>query len=148
MEINETHELYVKARKHTPKAHITSSRNVFEALIQYIELKGIDLNLQEHFFAMYLNRANNLIGIRLITTGTLHSSVVDYKLIYTIGLAIRASNVIVAHNHPSGNLRPSDADIQTTKKLQMMGEVLDTALLDHVIFDDENYYSFADEGMI
>lgn len=103
----------------------------------------------EEFKALLLNRANLVLGVINISLGGVSGCVADPKVIYAAALKANASGLLVAHNHPSGNLIPSQADIQLTRKLKNAGEFLDLPLLDHLIITkDGSYYSFADEGML
>jgi len=108
--------------------------------------EGIDI--YESFFAIYLNRANNTIGWYKVSQGGIHGTVVDNKLIIKKALDVLACGIIICHNHPSGNLQPSNADIDLTKKLKEACNFFDIALLDHVILTEEGHFSFADEGII
>jgi DNA repair protein RadC len=102
----------------------------------------------EEFWVIMLNRANRLIKTHQISQGGVHGTVADPKIIYKTALESLASGIIVAHNHPSGNLTPSQQDVELTKKLKEAGKLLEIQLLDHVIVAGKNYYSFADEGLI
>ena len=85
---------------------------------------------------------------KMISKGGIHGTVADLRLIFSVALTSLASAIIVAHNHPSGNLQPSDADSRLTQKIKAAGNQLDITLLDHIILTKESYYSFADEGNI
>ncbi|MDN5200786.1 DNA repair protein RadC [Fulvivirgaceae bacterium BMA10] len=102
----------------------------------------------EFFWIILMNRANSVIKKHTISTGGLSGTVADPKMIFKAALENRASAVILVHNHPSGNLQPSQADILLTKKLKDAGKVMEIPILDHIIFTDESYFSFADEGML
>lgn len=106
------------------------------------------LEVQEQFKVMLLNRANKVLGIYEASKGGMAGTIADPKLIFSTALKACASSIILAHNHPSGNLKPSQADIGLTKKIIDGGNLLDISVLDHVIITSEGYYSFADEGMI
>jgi len=95
-----------------------------------------------------LNRANRILGWAKVSQGGLTGTVADPKLIYQIALKSNASSIIIAFNHPSGNLNPSESDIQLTRKLKEAGLMLDLPVLDHLIISSEGYYSFADEGLL
>jgi len=97
---------------------------------------------------LYLNQANEIIGKYLISQGGVSGTVVDCKLIFIGALQLGASAVIVAHNHPSGNLMASGADLVVTKKIKQGGKFLDIPLLDHIILTEEGYTSFADDDLI
>lgn len=119
-----------------------------------------DKDIRERFYCLYLNRANRLIGFRCISVGGVSGTVADIKLMLQPALQMRcpASSMMVAHNHPSGNGRPSDADISLTRKLIGACRTMDIAMLDHIIIlgdgtektpvPGQKYYSFADEGML
>lgn len=100
----------------------------------------------EMFSAMFLNRNNDIIAIREISSGGLTGCIADPRVIFKEALLMGASCLIVCHNHPSGNLKPSEADRALTKKLKQGAQLLDIALLDHVIITRTAHYSFADEG--
>ena len=106
------------------------------------------LNYRESFYALYLNQANEIIGKYLISQGGISATVVDCRLVFAGALKIGASALIVSHNHPSGNLKPSEADKNLTKKLVLGGKYMDIAVLDHIIVTDESYTSFSDEGLM
>jgi DNA repair protein RadC len=103
----------------------------------------------EEFWIILLNRANKVISKEQISAGGVSGTVVDAKIIFQKALQTApASSIILCHNHPSGNTRPSQADIDITKKLKEAGETLDISVLDHLIIAGSDYYSFADEGKI
>ena len=108
----------------------------------------IILELQEEFKIMLLNRYNKVIGIFTASSGGIAGTVADPKLIFACALKGAASGIILAHNHPSGSLQASQADIDLTKKLRDGGKLLDIQILDHIIITSESYYSFADEGLL
>jgi DNA repair protein RadC len=106
------------------------------------------LEFVEQFKVLLLNRANKVLGLYELSTGGVAGTVADPKLIFVAALKACASAIILGHNHPSGNLTPSAADIQLTKKIKEGGALLDIAVLDHLILTGEGYYSFADEGLL
>ncbi|HSW59962.1 MAG TPA: DNA repair protein RadC [bacterium] len=105
-------------------------------------------NKQEHFLAMYLDGANKVIETRIIFIGTLNKSIVHPREVFAPAFELRAANIIIGHNHPSGNTEPSTEDILLTRKLKEAGEILGIEVLDHVIFTDTNHYSFQGNGKI
>lgn len=111
----------------------------------YLHSRLRDLH-REVFFAMFLNRNNEILEEKLMTTGGLHSTVVDIKLIIREACVCRASSIIIAHNHLSHNHHPSKEDISITNKLRIACEALDLKLKDHVIVSRSGYYSFCDQG--
>jgi DNA repair protein RadC len=106
-----------------------------------------DLNY-ENFCILLLNRANKVLRAVKISDGGITGTVVDPRKVFKIALDNNATSIILGHNHPSGQLAPSDADIKLTRKLKEAGEMLDLPVLDHLIIGDGNYYSFADEGIM
>lgn len=122
---------------------INGSRDVFEFFHGFISDSSY-----EEFWILLLNRANKIIKPINISQGGLTGTIADPKKIFKLALDAHASSIILCHNHPSGNLKPSDADDKLTKKLKHAGEFLDLPILDHLIIGDEKYYSFADEGQL
>lgn len=122
---------------------ITSSKSVFEYVQPIIgELP------HEEFWILYLNNSNKIIKSVQLSKGGITGTVVDIRLAFKVALQIGAVGIIMAHNHPSGTLKPSHADIQLTKKLKVAGESLDIKVLDHLIITEKAYFSFADENML
>ena len=105
-----------------------------------------DINIYESFFILLLNRANNTTGFAKISQGGTDGTVVDIKIIAKYAVESLSSAVIICHNHPSGNIKPSEADINITKKIKDALLLLDISLTDHIILSENNYYSFADNG--
>lgn len=125
------------------KPVIHSSREFFDYM--YAEISDLK---HEEFYVLYLNRANRPITFKQISTGGVTGTVADTKIILKHALELLASSFIAFHNHPSGNLKPSQADIELTKKLKSAAQLIDLVLLDHLIVGDKNYYSFADDGLL
>lgn len=125
------------------KPVIHSSREFFDYM--YAEISDLK---HEEFYVLYLNRANRPITFKHISTGGVTGTVADTKIILKHALELLASSFIAFHNHPSGNLKPSQADIELTKKLKAAAQLIDLVLLDHLIVGDKNYYSFADDGLL
>lgn len=103
---------------------------------------------QEHFFAMYLDGAHNIIKTDLIFLGTLNQSIIHPREIFAPAVEMRAAGIIIGHNHPSGTLRPSEEDKMVTERLKMSGEILGIDVLDHVIITKDSYWSFKGNGLI
>ena len=118
-------------RERTDKRKITSSLDAYEVFKECF--KQETLSLYEEFFVLFLDRAAQIIGIRLLNRGTATCTVVNSKLIFAIALGCNANSIVLAHNHPSGNLKPSQEDIRMTKKLKEFSELIDIQLLDHLI---------------
>ncbi len=125
------------------KPQVCSSKEAFDALAPLM----IDLP-HEEFWIIMLNRANRIIGREKISSGGVAGTVVDAKVVFRKAIQQLACSLILAHNHPSGNLRPSQSDIDLTKKLMTAGQALDITVLDHLIITHKGFFSFADEGVI
>lgn len=104
--------------------------------------------LHEEFWVLFLNRANRIISKQQISAGGMSGTIADPRMIFKAALDQKALSIILCHNHPSGNTQPSTADIQLTKNIVEAGKVLEISVLDHVIITQNDYYSFADEGII
>lgn len=122
---------------------ITKASDVYE----YMKPELADLT-HEEFWLLLLNRANCIIKKQPISQGGVSGTVADPKLIFNHALSHLASSVILVHNHPSGNTKPSEADKRLTKQLAEAGKLLEIAVLDHIIFTDNSYFSFADENLL
>lgn len=121
---------------------ITSSKAVFEIMQPIIgELP------HEEFWILYLNNSNKVIYKTQLSKGGITGTVVDVRLVFKMALEQNATSIILTHNHPSGKLQASDADIQITKKLKAAAQQLDIAILDHIIITETGFYSFQDEGI-
>jgi DNA repair protein RadC len=125
------------------KPKITCSRDVFELLKPTL----MDVP-HEEFWVLLLNRANRVIKSMQVSQGGVSGTVADPRIIFKSALEELASGIILAHNHPSGNLTASQADIQLTRKLKDGARLLDVQVLDHLILAGQKYYSFADEGLL
>lgn len=123
------------------KPSITSSRDAFEILHPIVA----DLP-HEEFWVLYLNRANKVIGRERLSQGGVAGTVIDTKMVMKRGIELLASALILCHNHPSGQTKPSDADMHITRKLADAGKLLDIPVLDHIIVAGRDYYSFMDNG--
>ena len=102
----------------------------------------------EKFFTIFVDRANNIFAWKEMSSGGLSGTVVDPRLIFQTALLTHSSSIILLHNHPSGNREPSIADTQLTNKLCEAGKFLEILVLDHIIITEDNFYSFANEGLI
>ncbi len=125
------------------KPQIRSSKDSFD----YIYPEIADLP-HEEFYVIYLNKANRVIGHKHISAGGVSGTVADIKIILKHALECLASSIIAVHNHPSGNLKASEADIKLTRKLKDAAALIDVVVLDHLIIGDKAYYSFADSGSL
>ena len=122
---------------------ITGSRDAFEL----VKANLMDLP-HEEFWVLLLNRANRLIRKQQVSIGGVAGTVADPKIIFKLAVGELSSGIIVAHNHPSGNLLASQADIQLTQRLKEAGKLLEIQVLDHLIVGGHKYFSFADEGLL
>lgn len=102
----------------------------------------------EEFWILYLNRSNKVISRMKLSQGGVSGTVTDVRIVMKKAVELLASGIILCHNHPSGNLNPSDADSKITQKIKEAGSFMDIQLLDHLIISDKDYYSFADNGLI
>lgn len=100
----------------------------------------------EQFKVLLLNNANKVLGIADISTGGISSTVADPRIVFATALKANASKIILAHNHPSGNLQPSQTDKELTAKMKEGGRYLDLHVIDHLIITNDGYYSFGDQG--
>ena len=104
--------------------------------------------MQEEFKVMLLNRGNKVIGVYEASSGGLTGTVADPRLILAAALKSLAVSIILSHNHPSGNLKPSRADEELTQKIKVAAAYHDIKVMDHIIITSEGYYSFANEGLL
>jgi DNA repair protein RadC len=125
------------------KMRIVSSQIVYDHMRQYLQ----DLS-HEEFYAILLNRANEEIRTVQISSGGLSGTVADGKMIFKAAIENSAHGMILVHNHPSGQLFPSDSDKSLTHKMVQFGSFIDLPILDHLIFADNGYFSFADQGIL
>ncbi|MFZ4633097.1 MAG: RadC family protein [Saprospiraceae bacterium] len=124
------------------RPRVTTSRDAYNAIATLLT----DLH-HEEFWLLMLNKNNEITARTRMSSGGAAGTVVDLKMIFKTALDARATAIIAVHNHPSGSLSPSQADVELTRKLRKAGEVLDLPLLDHLIVSERGYFSFADEGL-
>jgi DNA repair protein RadC len=134
-----------KIQSDFPKKKISSSKDSAEFIRQFYK---DDIAIFESFFLLLLNQSNNTIGYAKISQGGISGTIVDVRIIAKYAVESLATAVILCHNHPSGNLKPSEADLKITDKTKTALKFLDIIVLDHIILTEENYYSFSDEGKI
>src|SRR5690606_11374657 len=145
-QVAEIQLVYKSNVKPSLRPKISHSKDAYQVLLESWDDTKIEL--LEQFKVMFTNRANKVLGIFELSTGGVSGTVADPKLIFAAALKVAASGLILSHNHPSGNLQPSQADIDLTRKIKEAGKLLEIQLLDHIILTTEGYYSFADEGLI
>ena len=124
------------------KTKITSAEQVYIHLSEYRELE------REHFVSITLDGASRVINTRVISIGTLNQSLVHPREVFRPAINDNTAGIIVAHNHPSGQMEPSTEDRRVTKRLKEVGKLMGIELLDHVIITSNGYYSFSEEGEI
>jgi DNA repair protein RadC len=132
--------------KPSMRPKISTSRDAFEVLKRSWDTDKLEF--VEQFKVLLTNRANKVLGIFEVSTGGITGTVADPKLIFVAALKSGACGLVLSHNHPSGNLQPSQADIELTKRIKEGGKLLDIQLLDHLIITSEGYCSFTDEGIL
>jgi DNA repair protein RadC len=128
-----------------PKMKIKDANDSSEFIKQFYQ--G-DIEIYESFFLLLLNNANQTIGYAKISQGGVTSTVVDVKIIAKYVVDSLATNIILAHNHPSGNLNPSTADINITAKIKEAMKLFDVTVLDHIILTADSFYSFSNNGLM
>ncbi|HSC53171.1 MAG TPA: DNA repair protein RadC [Phnomibacter sp.] len=114
-------------------------------IAQYLR-KKLQHEPREIFVAVFLNRSNKVLGVETISTGGITGTVVDPRIILRRAIEVQACSIVLSHNHPSGSLRPSEADKRLTAKIKAAASLVDMEVLDHLIVSDQGYYSFADSG--
>ena len=127
---------------------IKSNKRITDAKDVYDELKAFSTKSQEHFLTITLDGASHIINTRTIFIGTLNQSLVHPREVFADAIADRAAGIIIAHNHPSGTLEASRADVQITQRIKEVSKLVGIELLDHVILSKQGYYSFSDEGLL
>lgn len=125
------------------RVQIKSSRDVFEMVNPLLA----DLR-HEEFWILFLNRSNRVINRMKLSQGGISGTVTDVRIVMKKAIEYLASGIIVCHNHPSGNLNPSESDSRITQKIREAGSLMDIQLLDHLIISERDYYSFADNGLL
>jgi DNA repair protein RadC len=140
-------ELLITYKHKAEMTHsITGTEDAYELIKQLWDKER--LGIQEQFMAFFFNRAHKLIGYKVISTGTMNNCIVDIRLLISLALHCLADAVIVAHNHPSGNLKPSAQDEVLTKRIKEALALVDVKLLDHFIVAQNGYTSFGEKGLL
>lgn len=145
--MEQLNEISVQYRPTKIKAgSIVSSQEAYQFFRQLFSDDTIQL--RESFYALYVNNAKKPLGYFLLGLGSTSAVVVDIKLLLSIAIKCNATGIVIAHNHPSGCLKPSKMDVSITTKAKEACKLFDITLLDHLILTDYSYFSFADNGMI
>lgn len=144
--LNEVCLTYKKKAKITNETPIISSpEDAYAIFMKYWE---DDLNLLERAKALFLDTKNRVIGITSLSAGGINGTVIDTRILFSTALQALATAVIIAHNHPSGDVKPSDTDKSLTDCLEKCGKLLDIQVVDHLVLSDECFYSFSSQQII
>ena len=145
---NELVVSYIK----NPNLNIDDFKVVNNSRLMNVVFKQIwnqnDLTIRESFYAIFFNPKLDVVGYRKIGDGSVDAVMVDMRIIFSSALLANATHIAVAHNHPSGSLKPSSADLNLTQQIVSASKVLNISFLDHLIITEDDYYSFRDEGNI
>jgi len=144
--VSEIELIYKSKIKTSERPQIKSSKDAYLLLKSSWDQDKIDYF--EQFKILFLNHSFKVLGLYEMSSGGITGTIVDLRMIFSAALKANATNIMIAHNHPSGNKTPSEADKHMTAKIRQAGELLDIKLLDHLIITSETYYSFADEGAL
>jgi len=136
---------YKSKVKFSEMRKVTTSKDVEEI---FRSIWSDLMEFRKEFYILLLNRANRVKGYYRVSEGEITGTVLDPRLVFSVALKCHSSAIILAHNHPSGNLQPSEADLKLTNNLVSGGKILEISLWDHLIITFESFYSFADEGMM
>ncbi|MFA6072032.1 MAG: JAB domain-containing protein [Janthinobacterium sp.] len=145
-QVSEIKVSYLPKFKAYERPKVTTSKEAYEILLNNWDHGMIEM--REQMKVLLLNRANNVLGIFDVSTGGQAGTICDPKIVFATALKANSSSLILAHNHPSGNLKPSSQDIHITRKLVEAGKMLDLFVADHLIVTKRGYYSFGDEELI
>jgi DNA repair protein RadC len=135
--------VYSKKQDLKDRKKITSSTDAYKILK---DIWSQQMEIREEMVILLLDRSNSVIGYDLLSMGGITGTVADLRLLFSAALNSLATGFIMSHNHPSGNMSPSQSDIDLTRKIKEAGTVMDIQLLDHIIITNNSYYSFVDEG--
>lgn len=146
LKVSEVQLTYKPNFKPANRPQIKSSQDCYDILIGHWNF-GL-ISFLEEFKIILLNRNNRVLGLVDVSMGGVSGTIVDPKVVFAIALKANSSGLILCHNHPSGNLKPSDADIKLTAKLKEGAKLLEIEIHDHLIISENGYYSMADDGII
>ena len=144
--VSEVELTYKNNVPYNQRQKISNSQGAYEILTNLFPENTMDY--RETFIVLYLNRANQVLGYSVISQGGTSNTTVDIKMVIQTALLANASCIMLAHNHPSGNLRPSSDDNRITNRIIEAARLFDITVLDHIIITNESYYSFTDNGNI
>ena len=144
--VSEVQLIYRSLIPPSQRPRITRSEDLHRILSAHWDRDKIEF--VEQFKVVYLNMANRVLAINDLSTGGLSGTVADVRVIFAAALKLNATAIVICHNHPSGNLQPSNHDKTLTQKIKQAGELLNITLFDHIIIGIEGYLSFAEEGLL
>lgn len=144
--VSEIELSYHTVVKPSLRPKVVCDSDVYRLFLSTWDMSKIEL--YEQYKVMLLTNANRVLGICTLNTGTATATFADPRQVFGVALKANATKVILAHNHPSGLLRPSSQDIESTKRMKLIGKYLEIPVIDHLIISSERYYSFASEGII
>lgn len=144
--ITEVELVYRNKVRQEDRLLINTAEGAYDVFLMAWDMNKIELC--EQFMILLLDRGNHVLGVSNISTGGVSACLVDPKIVFATAVKAKASGIILAHNHPSGNTKPSNADIALTKKLQDGGRVLEIQVMDHLVITPRSFYSFANEGLM
>lgn len=144
--VSEVELTYKNNVPYNQRQRISNSQGAYEILTNLFPENTMDY--RETFIVLYLNRANQVLGYSVISQGGTSNTTVDIKMVIQTALLANASCIMLAHNHPSGNLHPSSDDNRITNRIIEAARLFDITVLDHIIITNESYYSFTDNGNI
>ena len=137
--------IYSKKQKASDRHKVAKSDDVYDL---FKSVWSSQIQTREEMYVLFLNINNQILGYHILSSGGITSTIADLRLLFAVALKSLATSIILAHNHPSGNLKPSESDIKLTTKIKEAGKLMDISLLDHLIITDDGYYSFSDEGQL
>lgn len=143
---SEVELIYKSKVKASERPKVESSYSAFQLALKAWDENKIEL--LEQFKVLMLSNSNAVLGVYEVSSGGITGTIVDIRLLFAALLKSKSTAMILVHNHPSGKLQPSNADKQITQKIKQASQILDIALLDHLIITPESYYSFADQGVL
>jgi len=144
--VAEVELIYKSKVKDSELPRVLTSRDVYEVFKQSWDENKIDFI--EQFKIMLLNRSNRVLAIYEVSTGGITGTIADPRVIFTAALKANAVSLALAHNHPSGDIKPSRQDEALTEKIKCAGNFLEIKVIEHLIISSESYFSFADEGLL
>ena len=140
-------EIFISYKNQNPDAvKVSSSKDVYNFILNHWD--DNTLEIQENVKMLLLNSSNTVLGVYDVSKGGINSTVIDLRLVLSVALKCLATSIILVHNHPSGNINPSEQDREFTKKVQSACKFLEIQLFDHIIITRYDYFSFADNGYI